>query len=312
MVKQSVVWSVLLPLLLALATTTRASSFLLDFDDLGTSHGTVVYYQAEDAEDVPWGPPRVSGDAYNDAGHGFVAISVDNPNRDKHDIGALFDTDLSVQEVDAFYGSSVPADFDWDLLSPWDGGNAADDRFGLALIIQENRDGILSIDEAPSGLGDSLLTDPDDEGNRPAGSISFDFGAAPLRNFGFSLLDVEGILEEAGSVDFTGLDHGTGDSIVITIGFSEFTDSTSPFYQAGVVFGNNTANHIDPLSIAALGLVQIDAVTINMGGSGGIDNVNFAGLAVIPLPAAFWLFCSALIGMAVIRRRKIAARPVSV
>ena len=36
-----------------------------------------------------------------------------------------------------------------------------------------------------------------------------------------------------------------------------------------------------------------------------IDNIQFGNLTAVPLPAAFWLFGSALSGIGLIRRRKI-------
>ena len=58
-----------------------------------------------------------------------------------------------------------------------------------------------------------------------------------------------------------------------------------------MVFADNSANRIQPITARELGLDQMERVEINFGGSGGVDNINFqfipepAGLALLAAPA---------------------------
>ncbi|MEE8474748.1 MAG: hypothetical protein V3T01_05315, partial [Myxococcota bacterium] len=78
----------------------------------------------------------------------------------------------------------------------WSGGNIQYEALGIILIIQEN----------DFGCGDDICDYPDDEGSRPAGQFIFDFEAlgVPISEFGFDLIDVEGVgsHQENGAVVF--------------------------------------------------------------------------------------------------------------
>lgn len=178
-----------------------------------------------------------------------VTIATTNFQR-AFDLGVAFDTTLT--------GTADP-----DLEGPpptlWWGGNLAPDTvLGRVLIVQENQ----------TGCGDGTCDDPDDEGLRPAGRFDFLLPAA-VSSFGFDLIDVEGAIED-GSVTFF-----DGASSVV-VAFTELTDPTSAFYDPSVVFGDHTANRLQPFRAAALGLRGIDRVQIVMGGSGAVDNITAA------------------------------------
>jgi len=192
-------------------------------------------------------------------------ISAVNPNR-SHDLAIIFDSTMT--------GTADP-----DLEGPpWAGGNLPSSLVmnNLLIIAQDDTDVV-----APFGFIDN----PNDEGNRPAGDLIFDFDL-PQSEFGFDVVDVEGVLEENGMVSFF-LSGG----LVGSVPFSDFTSR-----DASVSFGDNTINRIVPFTAAEVGGV-FDRVVIMMGGSGGVDNVNF-----IPTPGAAGLM--AIGGLAMTRRRR--------
>jgi len=162
----------------------------------------------------------------------------------------------------------------------WKSGNLAPDAdLGILLIIQENT----------TGCGDGTCDDPDDEGSRPAGSFEFDFSAVgTFMEVEFDLVDVESATTEMGQVAFY-LGDATPANLLGTIDFATFLP--------GVSYGDNSANHVDPIGVGA----AFDRLVFSVGGSGALDNI-----APIPEPAAALLFAIGvgITGVAVIRRRR--------
>ncbi|MFI4896397.1 MAG: hypothetical protein ACIARR_01070 [Phycisphaerales bacterium JB059] len=210
----------------------------------------------------------------------LMTVSALNPNR-PFDIAAAFDTSLM--------GTADP-----DLEGPpWAGGNLAisdtETQLGRALIIAENN----------TGAGDGILDNPDDEGSRPAGQLIFDF-ASKVSLFGFDVVDIEGNVMEYSRLEF----FSGGDSIA-TVGFDEFTNNASSFYDATVVFGDNTANRISPITADALvdagfsdARSGFDRVIIHAGGSSAYDNI------VIPAPSGLLALAGGWLILAPTRRRR--------
>ncbi len=216
--------------------------------------------------------PAVHGEIITNqfaASHG-VTISANNLNR-AFDLAAVFDS-LEV-------GTADP-----DLEGPpWAGGNLAPNTIlGNMLIIQENN----------IGIGDGIADVPDDEGNRPAGDLIFDF-ATPQLQFGFDLIDVEGTMEENGMVSF----FLGGGLVGSPIAFSDIVNGASSFFDASVTFGNNTANTLGPWTAGDIGAVNFDRVVIRLGGSGAVDNI------AVPAPGVGVFFVTAA-GLAGARRRR--------
>jgi hypothetical protein len=201
-----------------------------------------------------------------------VGISALNPNRD-HDLAIVFD---SLRE-----NTSDP-----DLEFPWARGNLAPSvLLGNLLIIAEN-----DVD----GDGDGLIDDPDDEGSRPAGSITLEFDTG-VSAFGMDLIDVEGGIAENGSVQF--LVNG---GVVGELGFADFADPLSTVYDSTVAFGNNSANRLSPVAATAFGVTDVDEIRVHLGGSGAIDNLVFTA---VPAPGAAAMMLAGLAGCGGRRRR---------
>jgi hypothetical protein len=201
------------------------------------------------------------------ASQGLTSVAANNLHT-SFDLAAIFDTTRT--------GTADP-----DLEDPWDGGNiAANTLLGNVVIIAENN----------IGAGDGVLDNPDDEGRRPAGSLAFQFAVA-LPFFGFDVVDIEGVIQEASNVQFF-----SGGSLVGTVNFASFVTNNNPYYDPTVVFGDNHANRIQPITAASLGVAGFDRVVINLGGSGAIDNL------VIPSPSTAILAVGA--GLFASRRRR--------
>jgi len=163
----------------------------------------------------------------------------------------------------------------------WAGGNLAPDtHLGNILIISENYEDVDN---------DGRIDDPDDEGDKPAGTIHIIFNRV-FRDMGFDLVDIEdNFAETMGSIEF--LNDG------VSVGEVEFAELAS--LQKDIQFGNNYANRIHTMD----GL-QVDAfeeVIIKFGGSGGITNFV---LTPVPEPSTALLLILGLAGLTVLRERK--------
>ena len=257
-----------LPLFSLGLVCTAADPAVADIITFSGAHGDVFYSDLD-------------GDGTPDAGFDGtgllpgVTVTVDNPNR-SFDLGVIFDTT---------YGGSTTDD---DLLGPaWTGGGnlaASSPTIGGIAIIQENTTGFL-----PGS--NTSVSDPDDEGSRPAGTILFAFDT-PIHSFGFDIVDVEGEVEAFSAI------HLLSGGGMTTVPFSSFLTR-----DATVSFGNNSLNRIVPLTAAELGTGPWDSVAIQVGGSAGLDNVTFER---VPEPSTLLLLG---IGLAAVGVRRYRRKP---
>lgn len=179
---------------------------------------------------------------------------------------------------------------DPDLEDPWAMGNVpTNQKLNKILIIAEN---------SRDANGDGLIDSPDDQAETATlGSGEFRFNFATVqRSFGLDLIDVE---DEWGLKPWF-ISYRLAGVEVSRVEFDVFIDPSSPFFTPGVVFGDNSANRINPMTAQQMNILGFNEVVINMRASGGIDNVSFEA---IPEPS------SALIGMGMLipllaRRRR--------
>jgi hypothetical protein len=200
-----------------------------------------------------------------------LTISAHNLQR-QHNIAGIFDSTLTPTR-------------DSDLEDPWSTGNIpTNTTLGKLLIIQENM-----IDSNEDGL----LDYPDDEGRRPAGSLFFDFEDM-ITSFGFDLVDVE-TPEIGNDRGYVATFHNNGVEVA-TVGFGDFIDPLSSFYDPTINYGDNSANKIAPITALQLGVDGFDFVEVNFGGSAAIDNIQFTPHeppnVEISEPSLLWLLLS--------------------
>ena len=193
-------------------------------------------------------------------------------------------------DVITLFNTARAGEPDTDLELPFLGGNLAPDGpGGNILIIPENAD---------DRNHDGLIDQPNDEGSRPSGDMHFEF-TAPVTSFGFDLIDVEGPAEYSGDAGFFASFYRDG-NLERRIGFGEFVNPKSRWYDPTVRYGNRTANRIQPITAAQLNLPFFDEVVLSFGGSGGTDNIVFA---VVPEPETMALLGIAAAPLLLPRRR---------
>ncbi len=206
---------------------------------------------------------------YNSGAYGNATISADD----------FFNTiDLAV----AFDSNTPRADTtDDDLLAPFSSplnntiGNISP---GNILILQENG----------RGCADGICDDPDDEGGRIAGVISVRFEQA-IDLLSLDFFDIESA---------PGNDENSGQAGTEIKFFDQAGNNIlalNGLYNTPGTGGNNTWNRLEFAAIN--GIYGID---IGLRGSGAIDNLTYN---VVPVPAAIWLFGTALIGFIGFSRR---------
>lgn len=201
---------------------------------------------------------------------------------------------MSMQATNFQLPGAMPMIFDTAFIStadpdlqgpPWAGGNLPTDTIlGNVVIIPENL-----IDANNDGIVDN----PDDEGARPAGELTFNF-AEPIASFGFDVVDIEGVVQELTTVDFL-MDGG----LVGTMSFNDLENPQSIFHDPTIAFGNNTINRISPVLASDFGAAGFNSVVINLGGSGAFDNIV---TTAVPAPTSGALL--ALSGLVAMRRRR--------
>jgi len=169
-----------------------------------------------------------------------------------------------------------PAGGDFDLVGPFASNNPAlPDGFepGNILIVQERND---------CDFQTGFCATPDDEGSRPGGEFEFVFSQAiTLESIDF--FDIEQIENNHNPNSEIHLFNSAGDEI-----------------QAGMFFvpgtgGDNLWNRLDFGSVS-----DVRRIVIELNGSGAIDNLTYQ---VVPVPAAAWLFGSAIGLLGWVRRR---------
>jgi hypothetical protein len=229
--------------LIGFAGRTARSAFAMLAMLSGPSYGASINF-----DEKPTG--RIITTQYA-VSHG-VTFSGDNYNPTHPDTLVVFKSDRM----------NTP---DLDLEFPWTGGNLAGTHLDKILIIAEN---VRDFDS------NGLVDDPDDEAD--GGTMFLEFNQ-PLTSFGVDLIDVE-LNPALDSIEFL-----LGGVLLKTISFDQFTNPSSPFYDPTIVWLDRSANRIQPLTAAGMGIPAFDEVRFRLPECAAIDNINFL---FVPEPAA--------------------------
>jgi hypothetical protein len=203
---------------------------------------------------------RVDDEYFADYGITFSGTNVDE---NATNLAVVFDSSLSKTK-------------DPDLESPFE--NINNPSLGVS-----NPGNILIIHENPSSCDALTCSNPDDEGSRPAGYFTIDFGSSVILN-SIDFFDIE--LDEATANNSIQLFDVNGDEMNIG---DFYTPSTG---------GNNTWDRL------YFDVADVYSVKINLNGSGAISNIDYTASVSVPEPSTFAILGLALLGFAGAARRK--------
>lgn len=176
-------------------------------------------------------------------------------------------------DVAVIFDTNMVTGGDPDLGAPFSSLNPALDQNympGNVLIIQER-----------TNCDQFTCSVPDDEGSRPAGEFEFIFNSAiTLQSIDF--FDIEFNENNNDPDSEIRLYDSADNEIFVDTFYVPNTGGDNMWNQ--LVFGDITG---------------VKRIVIEMNGSGAIDNLTY-----VPIPAAAWLFGSALLGLGWLRRRQ--------
>ena len=189
--------------------------------------------------------------------------------------------------VATLYNSGATSGTDANLMAPFDKGNLAGKSLSKLLVVAAND---------TDANGDGKIDKPDDAA---AGSLIFDF-ATPVMCFGFDLVNINGITTTSGSKGYNVQFFDDG-RMVGQVGFDEFLKKSSPFYDASIQYGVNSANRVQAILATKFGATEYDRAILNLGGAGAVDNINWKD--IVPEPSGLAL-ATLFAPMLLARRRR--------
>ena len=179
-------------------------------------------------------------------------------------------------DVAIIFDTSSPTGGDPDLGAPFSSLNSSLDQAfepGNVLIIQERNN---------CNLTTGFCSVPDDEGSRPAGVFEFVFNS-PIVLQSLDFFDIE----------FNENNNNPNSQV-------RLFDASDTELLPGAFFVPNTGGDNMWNQLVFGDVAGVKRIVIEMDGSGAIDNLTF-----VPVPAAVWLFGSALMGLGWLRKRKV-------
>jgi len=238
-----------------------ANAVMIDFDEIAQNlmKGDIVDNQYQASNGV-----TISGQKAPLAGGEDITIIFDSRMFSGND------ADLTGPGGAGTCGSGCDGD--------WDGGN---------LVAETPPDGtqlnnmlILPEDATQDEIDNGNVADPNDEGTRPAGTITIEWDTC-VESFGFVIVDQEpGVEVMDGFVQF--FDGATDLGTVQFESFEDITLQGGLFFDSTVDYDDNHANRLDPITIADLMTLDNtvlsagwDKAVINLAGSGAFDDIEY-------------------------------------
>ena len=263
----------------------RRASGLVAASLLLTASFTAQATAVIDFEDLTESPPGQNNLSFTSGGVAFTALQV----RSNNDILSIFDTNCtSAPGANQCTGENPTSGDDGDLAFP------GTDTFGLVLVVDDNN---------PVGPDGS-----DDE--EDGGTILVDF-SLPTSVFELTFLDIENDTLSGNQTPDGRSDVDLGDDLAEVI--RELDDPNNSNAGTNFVFALLDDEVIGIFDIAAGTAFGAEGNLVTVTDLEGIvadqlvvDFRNSAALAevVIPVPAAAWLFGTALVGLVGVKRRK--------
>ena len=204
------------------------------------------------------------------------------------------------QDLVVAFDSSGSGSSDPDLEGPpWATGNLAPNtQLGNLMILQS---GTVSQAEINAGV----VNNPNDEGQTPSGTITMDFDQV-YTSFGYDLLDIESPTQGGSPTHSISFFYNGG--LIGTVDSTDYVTNNNPFFDSTIMYGDNSANRIDPITIAELNsffgtnAVGFDQVQYFFNTSQAVDTFVFT--TTVPEPASALLMLGSAFGFGVVRRRR--------
>ncbi|MEE4109297.1 MAG: thrombospondin type 3 repeat:Cna B-type [Halieaceae bacterium] len=210
-------------------------------------------------------------------------VTISAENLSGPDLAVAFDTGLS--------GTADP-----DLEAPFydfieDDFTAAGDksRYSFAGDVRDGTAGVsddpgnvLIIQQDAAGCDADSCDTPNDEGSRPAGSFTIKFARSVFLDY-IDFFDVE--IAEDDPPNPINLFNSAGDEILADTFFTPNTGGDFNVDATSYVGDGSQSGRTNSWDRVFFGNALVAMIRINMGGSGGIDNIAFHTPTTVPVPA---------------------------
>ena len=225
-------------------------------------------------------------------------VTISAENLSGPDLAVAFDTGLSGTadpDLEAPFFDFIEDDFT-DPGDKTEYSFAGDVRDGTAGV-SDDPGNVLIIQQDAAGCDADSCDTPNDEGSRPAGSFTIEWDAPVFLDY-IDFFDVE--VAEDDPPNPINLFNSAGDEIFADTFFTPNTGGDFNVDSTSYV-GDEPSGRTNSWDRVFFGNALVAMIKINMGGSGGIDNIAYRTTTTVPVPAPATLFA---FGALVVWRRR--------